>query len=295
MSDPKPSRPGRPRVPQAQREPDPEPIAIEAGSPEALDALEQVLGERFESRVLLRRALTHRSWLNENDEQGAADNERLEFLGDALVDFVAGDFLFRRLPSAKEGELTVLRAQLVKEATLGRIGSRLGLGPHLRLGRGEIQSGGRDRPSILCDAIEALIGALYIDRGYDVAAAACLRWLEPEIQRVLARERAKDPKSRFQEQVQAALQVTPSYRTTGETGPDHDKRFEVEVWVADRIWASGEGRSKAAAARDAARRALEMWDRRTEVSDLPRDEGPAEAVVPAPQEGTSLGGDPSEG
>lgn len=226
-----------------------------------LDALEDVLGIAFGQRHLLVRALTHRSWLNENDEAGAADNERLEFLGDALIDFVAGDHLFRTLPDAREGELTVLRAKLVKESTLARIAAGLGLDAHLRLGRGEEQGGGRQRPALLCDALEAVAGALYIDRGYEIAAAAVLRWLEPQMRRILAHERGKDPKSSFQERVQADAQITPHYRTIGETGPDHQRHFEVAAVVGDRVWAVGSGRSKAIAERDAARRALQAWDK----------------------------------
>jgi len=238
--------------------------AAAAAAAAAVDALEATLGVRFNERRLLLRALTHRSWINEHDEPGAADNERLEFLGDALIDFVAGDYLFRNLPEAQEGELTVLRARLVKEPTLARIAADLGMGAVLRLGRGEIQGGGRERPAILCDVFEAVVGALYIDRGYDLAFEATLRWMMPEIERVLGQDRAKDPKSTFQERVQAARQITPHYETVAESGPDHDKRFEVEVSVGDEVWATGEGRSKAGAARDAARRALEAWDQAEE-------------------------------
>jgi ribonuclease-3 len=227
-----------------------------ADSPGAAE-LETALGVRFDDPGLLLTALTHSSYLNEVAQPDTGDNERLEFLGDALVDFVAGSFLYRRLPDAREGELTALRAALVCESALAVYGARLGLGRYLRLGRGEEASGGRERPAILCDTFEALVGALFLDRGLSEAEAFVMGFFEPELESVLSRQRIKDEKSLFQELAQRKWQITPQYRTLAESGPDHDKRFVVAVSVADEVWGIGEGRSKAVAAREAAHAALD--------------------------------------
>jgi ribonuclease-3 len=221
-----------------------------------LEVLEAAIGHRFADPALLLSAVTHRSFLNEVDHPDSSDNERLEFLGDALIDFVAADHLFRRLPDAPEGELTALRAQLVCEPALAGFARRLDLGSHLRLGRGEDGSGGRERPAILCNAFEALVGAVYLDAGIATATTFVLGFLEGATRRVLAEESLKDAKSLFQELSQRAWQVTPAYLTVGESGPDHDKLFRVAVLVAGQEWGVGEGGSKAIAAQIAARQAL---------------------------------------
>lgn len=217
--------------------------------------LETRLGRPFDDQRLLRSALTHRSFLNERSAPDAEDNERLEFLGDALLDFVAGDYLYRVLPRAREGELTALRSQLVCEAALSRFARSIELGAFLRLGRGEEASGGRERPAMLCDAFEALVGAIYLDQGLEAAADAAMSFFASELPDLVRGGATKHAKSRLQELTQRLWQETPRYVTVAARGPDHDKLFVVEVRVADRTWATGEGPSKTEAARDAAAQA----------------------------------------
>lgn len=221
-----------------------------------LTELQEVIGFPFQDDSLLREALVHRSYLNENPSFPSRDNQRLEFLGDALLDFVAGDYLYRRYPEMREGQLTSLRAALVKEETLARFARTLDLGRYLYLGRGEEESGGRERPSLLSDAFEALVGALYLGGGLKTAQRFILRFLEPETERVLEGD-LRDYKSLFQEEAQRRFQATPLYRTIDERGPDHDKTFTVEVLIEEKVYGRGEGRSKQAAEREAAHQALE--------------------------------------
>jgi ribonuclease-3 len=218
---------------------------------------EDALGLRFADLGLLKAALTHRSYLNEVEEPDSGDNERLEYLGDALVDFVAGEYLYHRLPAAREGDLTALRAALVCQGTLARFARRIGLGPHIRLGRGEEANGGRERDPILADAFEAVAGAVYLDQGFPAAEGMVVDLIGPELEAVLAERRQKDAKSRLQEITQRRQRITPEYETVGESGPDHDKRFTVEVRVGGVVLGRAEGRSKARAERRAAHSALE--------------------------------------
>ncbi len=222
-----------------------------------LTELQEVIGFPFDDDSLLREALVHRSYLNENPSFPSADNQRLEFLGDALLDFVAGDYLYRRYPKMREGELTSLRAGLVKEETLARFAQALGLGRYLYLGRGEEESGGRERPSLLADAFEALVGALYLDGGLKPAESFILRFLEPETEQIVAQGELRDYKSLFQEEAQRRFQSTPLYRTIDERGPDHNKVFTVEVLIEEKLCGRGEGTTKQAAEQEAARQALE--------------------------------------
>ncbi len=227
-------------------------------------ALEAKLGIRFSERALLLTALTHRSYLNEVSAPGMADNERLEFLGDAFIDYVAARYLFGRLPQAREGELTAVRAALVCEAATARYARRIGLGAFLRLGRGEEASGGRTRAALLGDAFEALVGAILLDAGPEEAERFVLRLLQAELRAVLAGKRTADSRSRFQEIAQERWQQTPRYVTVSELGPDHAKRFAVQVCVGDQVWGCGEGSSKAMAARRAAMAALQALQRQAE-------------------------------
>jgi ribonuclease III len=234
--------------------------------PTDLEPLAIALGHRFRDGRLLLTAVTHRSFLNEMGAADATDNERLEFLGDAFVDLAAAEHLYRRLPEAQEGVLTALRAALVCKATLARFARQLGLGHYLRLGRGEAAGGGRDRPTILGDTFEAVVGALYLDGGAEAARDLVLRFLEPEAESVLAEQTFQDAKSAFQEQIQQRWHVTPYYATVAEEGPQHERVFVVEVRVGQEVWGVGTGRSKAEAARWAARVALE----RIEVGAVPQ-------------------------
>jgi len=247
-----------------------------AADPPDLGALEAAIGVRFDERRHLRMALTHRSYLNEVDAPDVEDNERLEFLGDALVDFVAGDFLYRLLPEAREGELTALRSALVCEPALAAFARALDLGAFLRMGRGEFASGGQTRSTTLSNTFEALVGAIFLDQGFAAAERFVMGFLEPELAAVLDRQRYKDAKSRFQEYAQRTWQITPRYVTVAESGPDHEKVFVVEAQVGDTVWGHGEGRSKALAAQQAARMAIErvsgatdtaMWSEVPSVAD----------------------------
>lgn len=201
----------------------------------------------------------HRSYLNENPGFPLASNERMEFLGDAVLGFVTADYLYRRFTELPEGELTSFRAALVRAETLAQIAKSLDLGEYILLGRGEVATGGRARLRILAQTLEALVGVIFIDQGLDVAEAFILRCIAPQLERVQREKLAKDFKSRLQELAQAQVQMTPTYRTVSAVGPDHAKVFTVEVVVGDRVLAQGDGSSKQEAQQDAARKALEEW------------------------------------
>jgi len=221
-----------------------------------IDRAEAEIQIRFNDRSLLIRALTHRSYLNENPNLVLEDNQRLEFLGDAVLDFVTGAWLYHHFPEFQEGRLTSLRAALVRTPALAKFARQIGLGRHLRLGKGEEESGGRDRDANLCDAFEALVGALYLDNGLPAVESLVYPLLEDETEYVLATDLDRDPKSRFQEWSQAELGITPHYRTIKATGPDHARTFVVAVYVGDELFGEGPGSSKQAAARAAAEAAL---------------------------------------
>ena len=231
--------------------------AVDTGEALAtIEVLEERLELRFSDRELIQRALTHRSYLNEVDDPEIQDNERLEFLGDALLGFVVAQDLHSLMPEAPEGELTSLRSALVRESALADYARTLRLGYHIRMGRGEAVSGGRERDGLLCDVFEAVLGAVLIEHGTEVARRFSLDFVRVELDRVIEQRKTKDAKSALQELVQGKWQITPSYRTTHESGPDHDKRFVVRVLVGEKEWGEGEGTSKAAAAREAATAAL---------------------------------------
>lgn len=222
-------------------------------------ALQDSLGIAFNDQSLLEQALVHRSYLNENPEFPLPSNERLEFLGDSLLGFVIAEELYRRFPHLSEGEMTRLRSVLVRMETLARLASSLQLGAHLYLGWGEEASGGRERPSNLARTLEAVVGAVLIDQGFDVAKEFVLRIFEEEILSAIENGLTTDYKSRLQEVVQARHHVTPTYITTREEGPDHDKEFTVEVMVGRRVVGRGRGKSKRMAEMEAARIALEEF------------------------------------
>jgi ribonuclease-3 len=213
-------------------------------------------GIQFDDPSLLLRALTHRSYLNENPDLAIEDNQRLEFLGDAVLDFVTGAWLYHHFPEFQEGRLTSLRAALVCTQALANFARKIGLGAFLRLGKGEEENGGRDRDANLCDAFEALVGALYLDNGLAAVETLLYPLLEEETEHVLKAELDRDPKSRFQEWSQAERGVTPHYRTLKASGPDHARTFVVAVIVGDEVFGEGLGSSKQAAARAAAEIAL---------------------------------------
>lgn len=224
-----------------------------------IEELERALGYRFADRALLETALTHRSHANEQRGRGGPDNEKLEFLGDAVLDLAIGHLLMEQKPSLGEGELSVARAQIVSEGALAAAARRLGLGGWLRLGRGEEKSGGRDKPSLLADCLEAVIAAVYLDGGFERARELVVHLLGPEIAALDAAS-PLDHKTRLQERVQAARKTAPEYRVVAETGPDHDKTFEVAVIIDGQEWARAAGKSKKAAEQRAAAEAADRWD-----------------------------------
>ncbi len=211
----------------------------------------------FEDQSLLLRAMTHPSYLNEHPDTGLEDNQRLEFLGDAVLDFVSGELLYHRFPEAPEGDLTRLRAALVRTETLAQFARETHVGEALMLGHGEEESGGRDRNNNLCAAFEALIGALYLDQGVEIVAPFVNPLFDSALDHIMRLSLDKDAKSRLQEWSQAHLGITPSYRTVASRGPDHAKEFTVAVFLGDRKQSEGVGSSKQLAAQVAAQRALD--------------------------------------
>lgn len=211
------------------------------------------------SEFLIRRALTHRSYLNENREV-LEDNERLEFLGDAILAFVVGDWLYKRYPEKQEGFLTKIRAALVHTHQLAAFARRVGLGNALYLGKGEEMAGGRDRDPILCDAFEALIAAIYIDAGLDAVREFVLPMIESEAEKIVLQRGEEDVKSRLQEWAQAQGYGSPQYSLIAESGPDHNKTFTVAVHVHEKIAGVGSGLSKQSAEKEAAAAAIKKLD-----------------------------------
>jgi ribonuclease-3 len=209
----------------------------------------------FKDILLLSRALTHRSYLNEHPE-ALEDNERLEFLGDAVLDFMVGAWLYNRYPEMPEGDLTRMRSALVYTEQLAEFARMIGLGSALRLGKGEFYGGGRERSALLCDTFEAMIGALYLDSGIEAVIEFISPLLEESSEDILLNHKTEDPKSSFQEWVQAQGFATPLYVTKKATGPDHSKTFDVDVTVNGKIYGSGSGPSKQAATKSAAMDAL---------------------------------------
>jgi len=220
-----------------------------------LSKLERILGVEFRNKDLLRTALTHRSYINENPEAGE-NNERMEFLGDAVLELVITEYLYGKFPEKPEGELTNLRASLVNANILGSVTAELGVNDFLFLSRGEARDVGRARQIILANAFEAIVGAIYLDSGYGLAQKFILNVLENKIPEILEKKLYKDAKSLFQEEAQERVGVTPSYEVIKEWGPDHDKHFIVGVYLGKELVAEGEGASKQEAQQQAAHAGL---------------------------------------
>ena len=217
------------------------------------------LGLKFSNLSLVVRALTHRSYVNENPNT-LEDNERLEFLGDAVLDFIVGAWVYNHFPEMQDGDLTRMRSALVRTDTLAEFARHLTLGPALRLGRGEIVSGGRERDNLLCATFEALIGALYLDAGIPAVEAFLEPLLSDYSDQVIDPGEINDPKSALQEWAQSNKLGTPRYVTVDAIGPDHAKVFTVEVQLKGKSFGQGQGPSKQAAAQAAAEAALAMLD-----------------------------------
>ena len=219
-----------------------------------MQAIEEKIGDSFRSRALLVNALTHSSYANENRGRSCESNERLEFLGDSVLGMVVAEALYRRFPDLPEGRLTRMRAQLVCEESLHRVAGEIGLGAHIRLGKGEEHTGGRTRTSILADATEALIAAMYLDGGMDVARGFIERYILPELNGEYIP--FGDAKTDLQELIQKKSGSTLSYELVGESGPDHDKTFTTRVLLNGESVGTGSGRTKKEAEQAAARAAL---------------------------------------
>ena len=224
---------------------------------QALMGLEERLGWHFADIALLDNALTHRSFVNENIALACRDNERLEFLGDAVLELTVSEMLMRKFPDHSEGLLSKLRASVVNEQPLAELARRFRIGEHLLLGKGEEGSGGRMKSSLLANAFESVIAAMYLDGGFD-RTAAFIGWLfEPLIEEGDISPIYRDYKTAVQEMSQVLFREVPRYMVISETGPDHDKRFETSLVIGERVIATGMGRSKKEAEQQAARMALE--------------------------------------
>jgi len=222
-----------------------------------LDALERLLNIKFNDRMFLLTAITHRSYLNEHREAEQDHNERLEFLGDAVLELVTTDFLFTKYPEKPEGELTAIRAALVNTTALSEASTLLGINEYLLMSKGEAKDTGRARQYILANAFEALIGAIYLDQNYDKAKEFIAQYLFVKTELIVEKRLWQDPKSRFQEMAQEHANITPTYETIGQEGPDHDRIFTVGVYLRRELVAEGQGRAKQEAEQAAAERAIE--------------------------------------
>jgi len=233
----------------------------------ALDTFQKRLGISFKDKTLLETAFTHRSYLNETrslaaKKNGREHNERLEFLGDAVLELVVTDLLFKQYPSASEGDLTSYRAALVNAVMLGGIAESLGMNECLLLSRGEAKDTGRARATILANTFEAVVGALYLDQGIEEIFRFVATHVIPHMQEVLEHGTWRDSKSLFQEFAQAHYGITPTYKVLHAEGPDHDRHFTVGLSVGDADIARGEGKSKQDAEQDAARKALDESEKK---------------------------------
>jgi ribonuclease-3 len=224
-----------------------------------MEKLAEKIGVQFNDIELLRQALTHRSYLNEHRDYKLEHNERLEFLGDAVLELVVTEFLYANYPNP-EGDLTNWRAALVNGEMLSRIAKRIGVEEFLQMSKGEAKDHGKARQYLLANALEAIIGAIYLDqkeKGFEVAKGFIMQNVVVELPEIIEKKLYMDPKSRFQEESQEKRGITPSYRVLDESGPDHDKKFSVGVYLDVDLIATGEGSSKQEAQKNAAIKALE--------------------------------------
>jgi ribonuclease III len=228
----------------------------------SLDTLIEHLGVRFADRRLLRSALTHRSFLHEHPDQALEliGSERLEFLGDAIINYIAATLVFEQFPDRGEGELTVLRSALINTTTLAGFARAFDLGSYISLSKGDDASNGRERDALLADTFESLLAAIYLDCGFDMARAFVIPLFEQELARIDSRVLPLDYKSRLQQRIQAEYNITPRYHTASVTGPEHRREFTIAVFAGDKQLGVGQGSSKQAAAQAAARVALEQLD-----------------------------------
>ncbi len=224
-----------------------------------LKQLEAILGFVFKDQDLLFRALTHRSFLNEAKNKNLSSNERLEFLGDAVLSFLVSSLIFKQFPDLHEGKLTFIRTYLVRTETLALLAQKLNFGQFLLMSKGEENGGGRENPLLLANCFEAVLGAIYLDGGIDKANLFLKKNLDPIIKTIKDPEELKDSKSLFQEKVQAEGLSSPAYKLISSSGPDHQKTFIMGIYLNDQLVATGTSRSKQEAEEQAARKALEIY------------------------------------
>ena len=213
------------------------------------------IGHDFKNFGLLVKAFIHRSFVNESKEADE-HNERLEFLGDAVLELIVTEYLFQKFPEKPEGEMTALRSALVKGERLAEVARELDAGKYLKLSKGEARSGGANKPYLLANVFEAILGAVYLDAGFKKAKKLVEKFLLPKLEKIIAEGAQIDAKSNFQELAQARLAITPEYKVLSESGPDHEKIFEMGAYVGDQLFGKGKGPSKQAAEQAAAAEAL---------------------------------------
>ncbi len=219
---------------------------------------EKKIGITFKDKGLLKQAFIHRSYINENSGTGLSHNERLEFLGDAVLEIIVTDFLFKKYPACAEGELTAFRSALVNAIIISEVASNNGMNDYLLLSKGESKDNGKARQYILANTYEALVGAIYLDQGYDVASKFIAKTLLPRTEEIVSKKLWRDAKSLVQEKAQEFVNVTPMYKVLNETGPDHDKHFTVGIYFGKDMIAEGKGKSKQEAEQKAAENALKV-------------------------------------
>ncbi len=222
-----------------------------------IDSFTARIGFPFNNKALIEQAFTHRSYLNEHRGATVSHNERLEFLGDAVLELVVTRFLFDKFPGDNEGELTAYRAALVNTNTISIVAQKLGMNEFLMLSRGEAKDTGRARQYILANTFESVVGAIYLDQGYDAAEKFIGQNIFPLTDEIVSKKLWQDDKSHLQEEAQERVSITPTYKILSESGPDHDKKFTVGVYLGTELVAEGEGKSKQEAEQSAARVALE--------------------------------------
>lgn len=232
-----------------------------ASSSKNIQKLENALGASFRNRDLLNEALTHKSFHHETKEKDSSYNERLEFLGDSVLGLVISEHLFKMIPQLSEARMSKIKSEIVKESSLYEIAVDLSVGQCLRLGKGEELSGGRKKRSVLADAVEALIGSLFLDAGFEAARATILRLFEQKISSAASKNEGTDHKSELQELSQELFGTLPVYRITAQQGEEHEKIFTSEVLINGEIFGSGEGRSKKESEKSAAAIALDRLKR----------------------------------
>lgn len=224
-------------------------------------SFEEKIGIKFKNPDLLKQAVVHRSYINEHPEFELYHNERLEFLGDAVLEIVTTEFLFNNYPDTPEGDLTNWRASLVNSKMLARVAEEIELEKYLYLSKGEARDkNSKARKYIIANAVEALIGAIYLDQGIKAATKFISRRMLSKLDNILAEELYLDPKSKFQEKAQETYKITPHYRVLSEAGPDHDKNFKMGLYLKDKLIAEGEGSSKQEAQVDAAQKGIKKQD-----------------------------------